>query len=54
MTAQTKSRIMLSVLIGAAMAPSVYYIIAGHPFYGALLLLGGAAALLWLWKPWKR
>lgn len=53
MTVRTESRILLSVLIIAGMAPSIYFLSAGYVPYGLVLLLGGLALLLWIWKPWR-
>jgi hypothetical protein len=48
------SRILLTVLIGAAMAPALYWMFGGYPVYGSLLLFGGVALLIWLWWPRKK
>jgi len=53
MTVQTQSKILLSVLIAAGMAPSFYFLAEGYLPYGLTLLLGGLAILSWIWKPWQ-
>ena len=54
MKTETRSRILLTVLIATPMAASLYWLFGGYPLYGSILLLGSLALLLWLWKPWKR
>jgi hypothetical protein len=51
MYTETKSRILLTVLIAAPMALSLYWIMSGLPIYGLFLLVVGVAALVWIWKP---
>jgi hypothetical protein len=51
MQTETKSRILLTVFIAAPMALSLYWIMSGLPLYGTLLLVGGIAALIWIWRP---
>lgn len=53
MTTENKSRILLTALIVAAMAPALYWIWGGWVLYGSLLLFGGLALLLVIWKPWR-
>lgn len=52
MSTETKSRIMLTVLVAAAMAPALYWIWGGFVLYGSLLFVGGLVLLAWIWKPW--
>lgn len=55
MTTATKSKIMLSVLIAAAMLPGCYLLTdRAYVGYGLILVLGGLVLLGWLWKPWQR
>jgi len=50
---ETKSRILLTILVAAAMAPALYWVWGGFVLYGTLLLVGGLALLSWIWKPWR-
>jgi hypothetical protein len=55
MTTTTKSRILLSVLIVAAMLPGCYLLTEqAYMFYGLILVLGGLVLMGWVWKPWQR
>jgi hypothetical protein len=55
MTAETKSRIILTVLVLGAMLPGCYLLSQqAYMFYGLILVLGGLVVLGWLWKPWQR
>ena len=52
MTTNTKSRILLTVLIVGAMLPGLFLLSErAYIIYGLILVLGGAAVLFWLWKP---
>ena len=54
MTTTTKSRILLSVLVAGAMLPGCYLLAAQvYMVYGLILVLGGLAVLVWVWKPWQ-
>jgi hypothetical protein len=54
MTTTTKSRILLTVLIVAAMIPGCYLLAEqAYMLYGLILVLGGLAVLVWVWKPWQ-
>jgi membrane protein implicated in regulation of membrane protease activity len=52
-SAQLLSRILLSTLCLAAVGAGVYFLTVGDLLFGLVLLALGAAALLWLWKPWQ-
>jgi hypothetical protein len=55
MTTETKSKILFTTLILAAMAPSCYLLSTDtYLLYGVFLLMAGVAMLAWLWKPWQR
>lgn len=51
MQTETKSRILLTVLIATPMALSLYWIFSGLPLYGLIVLVAGLAALIWIWRP---
>jgi len=55
MTTETKSRIILTVLILGAMLPGCYLLSQqAYMGYGLILVIGGLAILAWLWKPWQK
>ncbi len=55
MTTETKSRIILTVLVLGVMLPGCYLLSQqAYMVYGLILVLGGLVVLGWLWKPWQR
>ena len=54
MKTQTKSRILFTALILGGISPSCYLLASEqYMVYGLILLLGGVALLIWVWRPWK-
>jgi membrane protein implicated in regulation of membrane protease activity len=53
MSAQLLSRILLSTLCLGMWGGAAYFVVNDGVFYGLVLFALGAAALLWLWKPWQ-
>jgi len=54
MTAQTKSRLLLTILILAGLMPFVYFFYAGYLWLGGSVILAGLLFLAWVWKPWAQ
>ena len=54
MSVRTESRILLTTLILAGMAPGCYLLtMSTYRMFGVLLIVLGIGLLLWIWKPWK-
>jgi hypothetical protein len=51
MSTQSKSRILLTVLVAPALALSFYWLFGGYPIWGLAVLVGGLALLAWAWLP---
>ena len=48
---QRRSRILLTVLLLVPLSVSLFFLFGGYPLYGAILLFGGLAGLIWVWYP---
>jgi hypothetical protein len=51
MTTQTKSRLLLTVLVAPPLALSFYWLFGGNPLWGLIVLVSGLALLAWVWWP---
>lgn len=51
MTTETRSKILLSILIAAGASPAIYFFMAGLQLYAILLLLAGIVLLYLIWRP---
>lgn len=51
MTTQTKSRLLLTVLVAPPLALSFYWLFGGNPLWGTIVLVSGLALLAWVWWP---
>jgi hypothetical protein len=54
MPTQTKSRILLTVLVAPPLALSLYWLFTGNPIWGLIVLVGGLGLLAWVWWPGQR